>query len=197
MRLAAAMVVVLAANAAASPPVVSPPEDCQRWIDDAGESARNGFHAQALFRFEKAAECGGPSLVRIGTLLGEACLSKNAKKARFYFSKTAPDDRRNAIVWCVNDGLGYDQFVGTDEKSVAACDAYEQVGQERLASGQPWEALADFEAANACGPSLKRLKLTVLAACRARNEGKAKKYFARLPDRDKQQMAQICRPPSF
>ena len=197
MKLAAATVVVLAAKAAASPPVVTPPEDCQHWIDDAGESARNGYHAQALFRFEQALACGGPSLVRIETLLGEACLSKNARKARLYFSKTAPEDRRKAIVWCVADGLGYDLFAGTDEKSVAACDAYEHAGHDQLSAGQDLEALADFEAANACGPSLGRLKATVIAACRARQDSKAKKYFARLPDRDKEQIAQICRRPSF
>lgn len=197
MRLAALILFALATSVAASPPVPPPdPTLCQQALDDAADSVRRGFHAEALARLERANTCGKP-LVTASSLFGQACRAKDVKKAWRYYHLIPAAERTSPIVWCVADGMSYDVFAGTDEKAVAACAELEHAGADHIAMGQPFPAIRELEAANACAPSPKHLKLVVLAACRARNEAVAKRYFAKLSKDDQAKMAMICQPPSF
>jgi len=75
------------------------------------------------------------------------------------------------------------------------CNAMIARGQNELQQGLDAQALRTFESAFACDPALdteSNHTLAYMAACRARDEGAAKRHFAQTPADKRETIAQIC-----
>jgi hypothetical protein len=77
---------------------------------------------------------------------------------------------------------------------VASCDAdaFRQKGDDHLATGMDAAALAAFEKSIRCRPDPSLYRKAFLAACRSKNSGKAKQYFALIPGDQQASLAAIC-----
>ena len=71
-------------------------------------------------------------------------------------------------------------------------DALRQKGDDHLQTGMDAAALAAFESSMRCRPDPSLFKKAFLAACRSKNQGKAKQYYTKLPAKDATSLAQMC-----
>lgn len=80
------------------------------------------------------------------------------------------------------------------KKKAPACDmdAFNTKGDDYLANGMDVAALAQFEKSLACAPDLTVTKKAFIAACRSKNEAKARKFAADVPVAQRSNYTQIC-----
>ena len=71
-------------------------------------------------------------------------------------------------------------------------DALRQKGDDHLQTGMDAAALAAFENSMRCRPDPSLYKKAFLAACRSKNQAKAKAYYTKLPAKDAPTLSQIC-----
>ena len=76
-----------------------------------------------------------------------------------------------------------------DTKTECDADATKKKGEDYLQNGMDTAALAQFETSLRCKPSTDVSKKAFLAACRSKNEARAKVHFAKLGN---PALAQIC-----
>ncbi len=140
-----------------------------------------GQFEAALAAFEASNKCTANPTVQVKAALA-ACRSKNAARAKVWVGKL-PAEKRDAITAvCVREGID----VSCD------ADALRDKGHDHLQTGMDAAALASFEASMACRPDASLMRLAFMAACRAKNEAKARFYFGKLPPATTTGITQIC-----
>ena len=80
----------------------------------------------------------------------------------------------------------------TVQKPDCDADALRAKGDDHLQTGMDAAALAAFEAAMRCKQDASLVQKAFMAACRSKNQGKAKLYFAKLPAAKQPTLSQIC-----
>lgn len=140
-----------------------------------------GQFAAALAAFEASSKCkASPSVAAKAALA--ACRSKNLARAKVWMGKL-PAEKRDAVTSvCVGEGID----VSCD------ADALRDKGQDHLQTGMDAAALAMFEASMACRPDSSLLRMAFMAACRSKNEAKARFYVTKLPVSTTTGIVQIC-----
>jgi hypothetical protein len=73
------------------------------------------------------------------------------------------------------------------------CKKLDEKTQDLFGRGEFHKAFDAAKKAVACEPTEKRLVVTVLAACQARNEAGMKIYLAKLPEKKRAEVYQRCR----
>jgi hypothetical protein len=107
-------------------------------------------------------------------------------------------DRFNELIGeAVVAGLPDATGMGTCDPAAdpaVACDpdALRDKGQDHLQTGMDAAALEAFEASMKCRPDAGLLRLAFMAACRSKNEAKAKSYYPKLPVATTTGLVQIC-----
>ena len=148
-----------------------------------------GMDAAALAAFEASDRCRpDPSVQKLAFMA--ACRSKNASKAGHYFGKLPAGSRDALAPICRRNGIE----VTATTADAPACDAakLKAKGDDHFQAGMDAAALAAYEAALRCKPDPAVIKLAYMAACRSKNERKAKAYFGKLPAAERSALAQVC-----
>ena len=157
--------------------------DFDALVDKGNDQFGIGLHAAALVSWEQANACKSDQSV-IRKIVMAACNAKNAPKAKEYYAKVTPSFRSNVMQICVRNGIDLDP--GCD------ADALRQKGEDHLQTSMDAAALAAFEASLACKSDAKVMRLAMMAACRSKNDVKARLYNANLPASQTTGIVQIC-----
>ncbi len=149
-----------------------------------GEAAEKaGMPAAALTAFEASLACVDDADVRV-LAFKAACGSKNKPKALHYWPLLTGNAGEMVRGICTRNGITL----------TAACDAdaLAAKGQDHLQTGMDAAALAAFEASMKCRPDEGLLRLAFMAACRSKNEVKAKYYWSKVPPATSDGLRAIC-----
>jgi tetratricopeptide (TPR) repeat protein len=162
----------------------APTCDAGPFHDRGVASVNLGQYAAALASFEQALACK-PSSGDIRLAYVAACNSKNAAKARLYFSKLPSIQQRDLGPICEREGITVD---------VARCDAakLKDKGVAFVDLGNYAEALTEFEQSLACKSDSSVVRLAFLASCHAKDADKARHYFSLIPPGQQATVQQIC-----
>jgi hypothetical protein len=119
------------------------------------------------------------------------------KRAKALAAANKCDQFSDVISEAVVAGLPDATGMGTCEPPPAldgACDAdvLRDKGQDYLQTGMDGAALTAFEDSMKCRPDAGLLRLAFMAACRSKNEAKAKFYYPKLPTATTTGIVQIC-----
>jgi hypothetical protein len=100
---------------------------------------------------------------------------------------------KEAVVAGLPDATGMGTCVAAAVADGACdADALRDKGQDYLQTGMDGAALEAFEASMKCRPDEGLLRLSFMAACRSKNEAKAKHYYPLLPTATTTGIVQIC-----
>lgn len=158
--------------------------DPEPFIEKGDTFLLSGKEAAALEQFEAALRCK-PELATTKKAFMAACRTKQKAKAQAYYLDLPADQRTNYVQICLRNGIAL------DEKACDA-DALKKKGDDYLGNGMDIAALAQFEASLRCKYDSGVVKTAFLAACRSKQEAKAKLYFAKLPPNLASNYVQIC-----
>lgn len=149
-----------------------------------------GSNAAALASWEKAFACAG-DLTLIPKLFLASCKTKNASKAKLYFTKL-PKGQQSIVAACLNNGID-PRTPASPKVPPPTCDATALTanGDNKFASGQYAGALATYQLALACKYTEAVVAKAFVAACRSKNEPAAKSLFTKLPA-SRQNLVQVC-----
>lgn len=147
--------------------------------------AKQGEHADALEKFEEALECKS-SAELLQLAFTAACNSSDDKKAKLYYPKLTKDAQQRLALACARNNVSYDDDATCDAKAV------KEKGLELAARGQHAAALAQFESAMRCKPSDELAQLAFMASCNSQNSPKAKLYYGKLPQANRERFSIMC-----
>lgn len=129
--------------------------------------------------------------VRVADSRVDSVVVKSAPDASL--GKCVADVMKTAVFPAANEATTFAYpFVFPAPK--VACDgkAEREAGDDAMARGAHAEALDHYEAALKCAVDPTYERLAFVAACNARNPAKAKKYFGRLPQAERDRYRVIC-----
>ncbi len=124
--------------------------------------------------------------------------SKNAGLDEEWMRVKCTGDGTVAVKQPNNDGSGSNTKVTPppkdppDKPEACDADALKKKGDDYLGNGMDTAALAQFEASLRCKYDSGVVKTAFLAACRSKQAGKAKLYYAKLPPNQTSNYSQIC-----
>jgi|GEM_PF-2094881 len=161
--------------------------DADAFTNKGDDYLSNGMDTAALAQFEKALACGEDLAISKKALLA-ACRSKNAAKAKTYLPDIPAAQQSSYSQICLRFGITL------DTPTPPACDAAaaKQKGDDFLSNGMDTAALAKYEESLRCKYDATLVKTAYLAACRSKQQAKAKLYFAKLPTDASSNYIQLC-----